>query len=353
MKTRSYGQAIALAFCSLLLLIVFFILAASLLDTGRQDFVAASPPGVTPGLAAGFPLETLRSPPANDYAQAIVDYNTVLALALSTINDLAASATIDPVVWAPRLNTSQVALLYAQADLQQVTPPADLLHLHNSMLGRAAQCVEVIDRAVDGLNSYDLAVFQQLAEPLRICRASFDQANAAALQLNPRLIKLPVISLSQPAAHPRTIGIQPPLTPTVIGGAAIFQSGGLGQDNAYWEANFGPSSKNAGFVAYGGFNTLAYGDNIALIWVQWRVAITPKEAQLAGVDLMPTDGELVRTYSPPERPATTVHLYHSAALASRFEAQYFIGGKPGNYTIQYNVFDSQVSSMIIAIGNNP
>jgi hypothetical protein len=333
-------------------LIVFSILAAGLLDTGRQDFVAALP-GVTPVLTAGFPLETLRSPPVNDYAQAIVNYNTVLALALGAMNDLAASTAIDPVVWAPRLNTSQVALLYAQAELQQVTPPADLLQLHNSMLGRAAQCIDVIDRVADGLNGYHPAAFQQLAEPLRICRNSFDQANAAALELNPRLVNLPVVSVSQPAAQPRAIGIQPPSTPTAIAGAKIFQSGGLGQDNAYWKANFGPSSKNAGFDVYGGFNTLAYGNNIAFIWVHWRVAIAPQEAQLAGVDLMPRDGKLVRTYSPPERPATTVHLYHSEALASRFEERYFMGGKPGDYTIQYNVFDDHVSSMIIAIGTIP
>ena len=61
----------------------------------------------------------------------------------------------------------------------------------------------------------------------------------------------------------------------------------------------------------------------------------------------------LEVYSPSGRPETTVHLFLSPALAMQLPTDSFVNSLAGNYTIQYNSFDGQVTRMIVAPGNNP
>jgi hypothetical protein len=48
-----------------------------------------------------------------------------------------------------------------------------------------------------------------------------------------------------------------------------------------------------------------------------------------------------------------VYVLHSDWLAGLFSAESFVNGKPGDFTVQYNVEDGKTSAYIIAIGDNP
>lgn len=214
MNPRPWGVGAALALCILLLSGTFLILVIGLVSTMRQDRVAATasstPTMPSPGAAAALEVEPA---PGAGYAQVIVDYNTALGNALRAMNHLVASPLIDPGEWATQINTGQIMLLYAQAELEQATPPADLLQVHTSMLAIAERCADVIDRAARSLNANDLAALQQIAEPLRTCHTGFSQANAVAQQLDPSLA-VPVVSAPQPVAVQRSMPVVlPPPTP--------------------------------------------------------------------------------------------------------------------------------------------
>jgi hypothetical protein len=144
-----------------------------------------------------------------NYPQLIVNYNTALASSLRTMDSLLASANSNPRAWATQLNTSQVALLYAQADLQQATPPPELLQLHTSLLAVATQCGDVIDRAAQSLAAQNLSALQQLREPLGTCRDGYNQATAIAQQLASGLAISPEMPASDQGAAP---AVQAPAT---------------------------------------------------------------------------------------------------------------------------------------------
>ena len=84
-----------------------------------------------------------------------------------------------------------------------------------------------------------------------------------------------------------------------------------------------------------------------------RQAVTPEEALAEGQQFAPVDASQLETYSPDGRPETMVNLFISPSLVERFEADVFIGGQPGNFTIQYNIVEGQITRMIVALGNNP
>jgi hypothetical protein len=74
---------------------------------------------------------------------------------------------------------------------------------------------------------------------------------------------------------------------------------------------------------------------------------------------LPNHAKALKTY---QRDMTTVNLYHSEWLEGRFPATMeikgkkwpvWVGGEPGDFTLQYNVYHGQAHSLIIALGNNP
>ena len=74
-----------------------------------------------------------------------------------------------------------------------------------------------------------------------------------------------------------------------------------------------------------------------------------------------SDAQYVRSYSPEGRPETTVQVYTSAVLAERLgtDPQFWIGGEPGTFIVQYNEYVDHhqlpvgVSQVILSTGNNP
>lgn len=97
--------------------------------------------------------------------------------------------------------------------------------------------------------------------------------------------------------------------------------------------------------------------NVEYIDRQWKTknTVTPEFIKIESQKLIPLDCKLVETYSPEGRPETIVLLYISESLKSRFNSSSssWIGGEPGNFTVQYNQYEYGITRMIIATGNNP
>lgn len=146
--------------------------------------------------------------------------------------------------------------------------------------------------------------------------------------------------VEQPTDTPESIAATEVVTSAV---ESTFASGGLGQEEAWWNANHGSD----------GYITRVIDGKIYSIERQWSTEVTPDVALAEGELLMPADAVPVETYTPAGRPETTVHLYMSPSLAERFEPDSFIGGEPGNFIILYKTFDGEVPVMIMALGNNP
>ena len=70
-------------------------------------------------------------------------------------------------------------------------------------------------------------------------------------------------------------------------------------------------------------------------------------------DMIPSDAQLLETYSPQGLPELTVDLYMSEYLKDRVAPGWFLGGEPGNFIVIFGVFDGQVPRIVVATGNNP
>jgi hypothetical protein len=153
-------------------------------------------------------------------------------------------------------------------------------------------------------------------------------------------------------ATPESITVTEAATSSV---ESSFASGGLGQDESWWETNYGPGVDDSFGEKYGNYTVLFMDGYAFYIERQWPAsqALTVEEALAEGQQFVPSDAVEVETYSPNGSPETTVNLFMSPSLAEHLEADAFIGGEPGNFTIQYNTFEGQVTRMIVALGNNP
>lgn len=162
----------------------------------------------------------------------------------------------------------------------------------------------------------------------------------------------------EPALH-QTATPVPPSTDTPAPTATVeqsptsFDSGGLGLSKSEFETKHKETGP-------GYFMGTMYDDNLTAafrddkIWYieqQWANEITPEDVEAISATLIPADSVFIETYSPNGRPETTVNLYMSESLKSRFEQ--WIGGEAGNFIVQYKVFDGKVPVMLISIGNNP
>lgn len=133
-----------------------------------------------------------------------------------------------------------------------------------------------------------------------------------------------------------------------------FESGGLGLQKADFEASHTKTGTDIMGAIYDNNLIVSFqSDRVWYIERQWGsdAPVTHEDVEVLSATLIPTDSVLVETYNPDGRPETTVNLYMSESLKSRFGE--WIGGEAGNFTIQYNTYDGAVTRLIIAIGNNP
>lgn len=147
----------------------------------------------------------------------------------------------------------------------------------------------------------------------------------------------------------------PSPTPTEME-STMFSSGGLGLIKEEWERGHSQTGTDIFGPIYDDQYIVSFRDNkIWYIELQWSSAsaISPHDADNLGGMLIPSDGRLLTVYSPSGRPETTVRLYMSDGLKERFAEDDFVGGEPGNFTVQYNTYESRVTRMIVSLGNNP
>ncbi len=142
--------------------------------------------------------------------------------------------------------------------------------------------------------------------------------------------------------------------PTALPVMAEYNSGGLGQPLEWWVSKFGEGVQGVvGATVYGVYAVRFSSGNANYIEHQ-LVGVSDPDAVLAEArSLMPVDSQLVNTYSPEGRPETTVLLHMSESLKARFDEGSFVGGEPGNFTIQFKTFEEGIPVLIIATGNNP
>jgi hypothetical protein len=136
----------------------------------------------------------------------------------------------------------------------------------------------------------------------------------------------------------------------------MFISGGLGLSKEEWESQHMQTGSDILGPVYDDQYIVGFrGNRIWYIERQWSSAnaVSPQEVEKVSNTLLPGDSQLVTVYNPSGRPETTVRLHMSEALKIRFADDDFVGGEAGNFTVQYNTFDGQVTRMIIALGDNP
>ncbi len=143
-----------------------------------------------------------------------------------------------------------------------------------------------------------------------------------------------------------------------------FSSGGLGLSQLDWAQGHIETSLDYQVIGTGydnKYDVMFQAGNVWVIERQWGSNELPliDVVEAESKTLIPSDSQFIETYSPIGRPETTVNLYFSESLKSRFKNEdssfgnWWTGGEPGNFTVQYNVYDGRVGRMIIGIGNNP
>lgn len=155
-----------------------------------------------------------------------------------------------------------------------------------------------------------------------------------------------------PTRTPRPTHTSTPVPTATTPVADLFQSGGLGLTRAEFEKRHTKTGKDIMGTIYDNDLIVSFiNDRIWYIEQDFSTGISPTEAKAMGALLIPSDNVQVETYSPDGRPETTVNLYTSKSLEKYFDK--WVGGDPGNFTIQYNAYDGIVKRLIVAIGNNP
>jgi hypothetical protein len=133
-------------------------------------------------------------------------------------------------------------------------------------------------------------------------------------------------------------------------------SAGLGLSRAEWAALHGMSI-GQGFIGStykGGIEAAFHNDRLFYVWRHWRLdeqAPAERPRQL-GVKFAPKDSESVEAYTTvnPLGDPLAVWRYNSPWLASRFPAEQFTAGEPGDFTVGCNLVNGSITVMI---GNNP
>lgn len=192
------------------------------------------------------------------------------------------------------------------------------------------------------------------------------------VEAEPTARPVPTATEIQPTAVPATNTPEPTATPTEVLASTVVPtialvpaepSGALGMSRAAWEAKAGAAigKRSLGELYANGAAVVFMSDTLWFIdyWFPKNAPVDPKDAWDIGKTFLPHDAKLMKTY---QRDVTTVHVYHSEWLKDRFplttkikdlELSNWPEAEPGDFTLQYNVYDGKASSLIIGLGNNP
>jgi hypothetical protein len=122
----------------------------------------------------------------------------------------------------------------------------------------------------------------------------------------------------------------------------------------------GPGTQTSYGVQYEDAKYLVFfeGGNVWNIEIEWNGGdgASLDDARQESGELLPSDSELVRTYSPVDDPALIVDLYKSVSLIDRFDpaaGTWWIGGEPGDFVVIHERFGKVIAFTVIDTGNNP
>jgi len=135
-----------------------------------------------------------------------------------------------------------------------------------------------------------------------------------------------------------------------------LESGGLGLSKVSWEIQHSPGETWAGYIDYdnGKYSVMYIDEKVSHLERNFSDQLpTLAEARSETEALIPSDSQLLETYSPEEMPELIVDLYMSQSLTDCFPVDAFVGGEPGNFIAVYGVFDGKVPRTVIGLGNNP
>lgn len=342
-----------------------WVLAATILMLAAATPLRAASPA-SPSLQATSEAAywTAIQPPLSVFHQSVVHVAALLNQPMDAL-------------WAMDVSAHITAAREAHRLIARVEPPPSLIELDSLIQTGLNHCRRSLDSfvvAVEQRNplfvhntgvhmqncrNYMVTMDRMAANgviPIRLSALPAEPVTSLPIS-TPTLMPTPTLSPAMAAGYTAP-GAAPLILPTPVptNMPAPFVSQGLGLSQEQWEQRYGPAQQDLpGFVRYGPYVVAFRDGNAWYIERQWTTADPsyPDAARIEGETLAPSDRSLVHTYSPEGRPETVVHLYASESLKGRFGADVWTGGEPGNFTIQYSVFDGDVTRMIVATGNNP
>jgi hypothetical protein len=130
---------------------------------------------------------------------------------------------------------------------------------------------------------------------------------------------------------------------------------GLGSSSEEWNQYHQKGISSGGITSYDDdhFALTTYNDKINHLEIVWGddKALSFDEAKAVASKYIPSDSQLEETYIP--REYRVVERYTSSSLAPNFDDLAWLGSPPGEFIIIYRNYDQKVSSVVIALGNNP
>lgn len=148
----------------------------------------------------------------------------------------------------------------------------------------------------------------------------------------------------------------PTNTPTIPSTVISLESGGLGLFTAEWEQNHQRTELDWGIgTGYDNvYDVLFQQDKVWIIYRNFEIPATLDDIDLISTQLIPFDSEYIETYTPEGRPETTVIVYRSDFLTTRFNADFWNYAEPGIFIVQYKTYEGfGIGDMIISLDNNP
>ncbi|GAP14900.1 hypothetical protein LARV_02679 [Longilinea arvoryzae] len=131
---------------------------------------------------------------------------------------------------------------------------------------------------------------------------------------------------------------------------------GLGSSINIWDQTHKKDSNSDEYYSLYDENHFALSDYegkvnyLEIIWGD-DGALTFEEAKAEALKYIPSDSHFEETYVPKEY--RVVERYTSSFLAPLFDDLAWLGSPPGEFIIIYRKYDFGVSSVVIALGNNP
>lgn len=148
----------------------------------------------------------------------------------------------------------------------------------------------------------------------------------------------------------------PTNTPTIPSTPVPLESGGLGLFTSEWEQNHERTELDWGIgIGYdNAYDVLFQQEKVWIIYYTFDVPATVDDIELLSSQLIPFDNEYIETYTPDGRPETTVIVYKSDFLTTRFDADFWDYADPGVFTVQYNTYEGfGIGDMIVGLDDNP